>query len=182
MKTALVPLAEGFEELEAVAAIDVLRRGGVEVVTAALGGGRGVVSAHGVALLADALLEDVLESPYDAIILPGGGKGTENLLACEPLAARLRRQKAEGRFTCAICAAPTVLAAAGVLEGERVTCYPTCAAAMGRPVEDVPSVADGRVVTGQGPGAAVAFALAVLAQLQGAAAAESVAKGMVVAP
>ncbi len=183
MKTALLPLADGFEDLEAVAVIDVLRRGGVNVVTASLAAETAVESAHGVRLAADALLRDVLENPYDAIILPGGGKGTENLHACAPLFARLRRQRAEGGLICAICAAPTVLAAAGVLGIEQVTCYPTCADGMGgHPVVDVPAVADGQIVTGQGPGAAVTFALAVLERLEGEATARRVAEGMVVRP
>ena len=175
-----MPLADGFEEIEAVAVIDILRRGGVEVVTASLGTDRSARSAHGIRMEADAVLEDVLERPWDAIVLPGGGEGTENLKACEPLAERLRRQKFEdGGFVCAICAAPTVLAAADVLEDEDVTCYPTCEAEMGRPVADAPAVADGQVVTGRGPGAAITFALAVLAQLEGEEAALAVAEGMV---
>lgn len=177
----MVPLAQGLEELEAIAVVDVLRRGGVDVVTAALGDRPEVVSAHGVTILADELLASVLQNIFDAIILPGGGKGTENLRACGPLLERLRRQKKEGRFVCAICAAPTVLSAAGVLDGERVTCYPSCAGDMGCPVEDVPAVADGLVVTGQGPGSAVAFALTVLERLQGPERAKEVAEGMVVA-
>lgn len=180
MKNALVPLADGFEDIEAVAIIDILRRGGVEVVTAALGPKRSVRSAHGILMEADAVLEDVLESPWSAIVLPGGGKGTENLRACEPLAERLRRQKyGDGGFVCAICAAPLVLAAADVLEDEDVTCYPTCAEEMGRPVVDAPAVADGQIITGRGPGAAITFALAVLAQLVGDETADAVAQGMV---
>ena len=113
MKKVLVPLADGFEDIEAVSVIDVLRRGGVEVVTAAVGDGLDVRSAHGIPMRAERCLTDVLESEYDAIILPGGGEGTQNLKTCPPLLERLRRQKAEGRFVCAICAAPTVLEAAG---------------------------------------------------------------------
>ncbi len=180
MKRALVPLADGFEDLEAVAVIDVLRRGGVEVVTAALGAARGVVTAHGIRMEADALLKDVLDEPWDAIILPGGGEGTARLKACMPLAARLRRQKFhDGGLVCAICAAPTVLVAAEVLEDEDVTCYPSCEEEMGRPVAPVPAVADGQVVTGRGPGTAITFALAVLLHLMGAEVAHGVAEGMV---
>ena len=179
-KTALVPLADGFEDIEAVAVIDVLRRGGVEVVTAALGSMRMARSAHGIMMETDTVLADVLDAPWDAIVLPGGGEGTANLKACEPLAERLRRQKfGDGGLVCAICAAPTVLAAADVLEDEDVTCYPTCAEEMGRPIADVPAVADGQVVTGRGPGAAITFALAVLVHLVGEEVASEVAEGMV---
>ena len=180
MKNALVPLADGFEDIEAVAVIDILRRGGVEVVTAALGPKRLARSAHGILMETDARLEEVLEARWDAIVLPGGGEGTANLKACEPLVERLRRQKfGDGGLLCAICAAPTVLAAAGVLEEEDVTCYPTCAEEMGRPIADVPAVADGQIITGRGPGAAITFALAVLAHLVDVEVAHAVAEGMV---
>ena len=178
MKTVLLPLADGFEDIEAVSIIDVLRRGGVQVVTASLGQERLVRSAHGVRMEADALLQDVIDDEYDAIVLPGGGEGTENLHACEPLAERLRRQKSEGRFVCAICAAPTVLEAAQVLEDEDVTCYPSCSSKMGRRVQDVPVVADGQVITGQGPGSAILFALVVLMHLMDERTAHGVANGM----
>ena len=178
MKTALVPLADGFEDIEAVSIIDVLRRGGVRVVTAALGQDRLVRSAHGIRMEADSLLRDAIDGTYDAIVLPGGGEGTENLLACGPLAERLQRQKAEGRFVCAICAAPTVLEAAQVLKDEDVTCYPSCAEKMGRRVQAVPVVADGLVITGQGPGSAILFGLAVLMHLTDERTAHGVANGM----
>lgn len=181
MKKVLVPLADGFEDIEAVAVIDVLRRGGVEVVTAALSSEPSALSAHGIRMCADAILEDVLDSHWDAIILPGGGQGTANLMACEPLAERLRAQKMSGGLVCAICAAPTVLAAAGVLEDEDVTCYPSCAEDMGRPVVQVPAIADGQIITGQGPGAALTFAFAVLMHLAGEGVAHEVAEGMVAA-
>ena len=180
MSKALVPLAAGFEDIEAVSIIDVLRRGGVEVVTASLDEDLAVRSAHGIVMQAETRLADVLENEYDAIILPGGGEGTQNLLACGPLLERLRRQKADERLVCAICAAPTVLEAAGVLENEDVTCYPSCMPQMGRPVQHVPVVADGLIITGQGPGAATLFALVVLAHLEGERAAHSVANGMIV--
>ena len=114
MKKALVPLADGFEDIEAVSIIDVLRRGGVNVVTASLSDGRTVRAAHGIRMEADTQILDALGGEYDAIILPGGGEGTQNLSECEPLLERLRRQKADGGLVCAICAAPTVLEKAEV--------------------------------------------------------------------
>jgi 4-methyl-5(b-hydroxyethyl)-thiazole monophosphate biosynthesis len=178
MKKALVPLADGFEDVEAVSIIDVLRRGGVEVVTASLSDETAVRSAHGIHMTADALLADVMDASYDAIILPGGGEGTDRLHACEPLLERLRRQKEEGGYVCAICAAPTVLEAAEVLGDEDVTCYPSCADKMGRPVKSVPVVADGQIITGRGPGSAMLFALVVLMHLAGERVAFGVANGM----
>jgi 4-methyl-5(b-hydroxyethyl)-thiazole monophosphate biosynthesis len=180
MKNALVPLADGFEDIEAVAVIDILRRGGVQVTTAALGDDASAKSAHGISMRTDALLADVIDEPWHAIVLPGGGLGTENLKACEPLLERLRRQKEEGGLLCAICAAPTVLEAAGVLEDEEVTCYPSCAGEMRRQVAFAPAVADGTVITGQGPGAAITFALAVLSHLKDDETAQAIAEGMVV--
>jgi 4-methyl-5(b-hydroxyethyl)-thiazole monophosphate biosynthesis len=162
-----------------VAVIDVLRRGGVEVVTATLSSEKSALSAHGIRMFADAVLEETLDSHWDAIILPGGGQGTANLMACEPLAERLRAQKESGGLVCAICAAPTVLAAAGVLEGEDVTCYPSCEEDMGCPVVQVPAIADGQIITGQGPGAALTFAFAVLMHLVGEDVAREVSEGMV---
>ena len=177
---ALVPFADGFEDVEAVSIVDVLRRGGVEVVTAALGDKPMAKSAHGIAMSTDAVLSEVLENEYAAIILPGGGEGTKNLKECEKSLARLRRQKEEGGFVCAICAAPTVLEEAGVIDDESVTCYPSCKGEMGRPIANAPVVADGQIITGSGPGTALLFALAVLAHLKGDRTAHGIANGMLV--
>lgn len=177
---ALVVLADGFEDVEAVTAIDVLRRGGVEVVAASLSGAPTVESAHGITMKADAPFDKAAERPFDAIILPGGAVGTDNLKRSPALIDRLRRQKAERRLICAICAAPTVLVEAGVLdEDQHVTCYPTCAMDLDRPCANVPAVADGDVITGQAPGSALLFSLVVLKALKGDAIAQKVARGMV---
>jgi len=176
---ALVPLAEGFEEIEALTVVDVLRRGGVEVVAAALDGASFVRGAHGVSVASDAPFADAEKGAFDALVLPGG-PGTPNLAKSELLVGRLRRQKEEGRIIAAICAAPTVLVEAGVLEpGQHVTCYPTCVLDLDRPSADVPVVADGNVITGQAPGAAMLFALVVLQALEGESVARKVARGMV---
>ncbi|MBR1921259.1 MAG: DJ-1/PfpI family protein [Kiritimatiellae bacterium] len=178
---ALVVLAHGFEEVEAVTVIDVLRRGGVEVVTAALADdGPAVRGAHGMTLLADAPFAEASTDEYDAVVLPGGGEGTDNLRSSAALAERLKRQKEEGRLLCAICAAPLVLVDAGVLDDEQhVTCYPTCALDLDRPCAGVPVVADGAVITGQAPGSAMLFALVVLQALTDEKTARKIARGMV---
>jgi len=179
MAKVLVPLADGFEDIEAITIVDVLRRGGVEVVTASLQETI-VKSAHGVMMKADARFADVADDVYEAIVLPGGGPGTEALRRSEPVLARLRRQHDEGRFLCAICAAPTVLVAAGVVdEGIQITCYPTCQMELDRPWTPAPVVADGSVITGQAPGCAVLFALVVLQALVGQPVAKKVARGLV---
>lgn len=176
---ALVVFADGFEDIEAVSIVDVLRRGGVEVVAASLNPEPWALSAHGIRMSTDAILSDVLDDEFNAIILPGGGEGTQNLKKCAPLLERLRKQKAVGGLVCAICAAPTVLEEAGVIDDESVTCYPSCRVDMGRRVEDVPVIADGQLITGQGPGAATLFGLAVLAHLAGEKVAHGVANGMI---
>ena len=177
---ALVVLADGFEDVEAVTPVDVLRRGGVEVVTASLSGDRKVRSAHGITMLADAPFADASKDDFDAIVLPGGGEGTQNLRASSELIERLRCQKDESRLICAICAAPLVLVDAGVLDdGQHITCYPTCALDLDRRCASVPCVADGNIITGQAPGAAMLFSLVVLSALTDKQTAAKVARGMV---
>lgn len=172
MSRALVPLAEGCEELEAVTVIDLLRRAGVEVVAAGLGEGP-VTAARGTRLLPDATLDAALaDGDYDLVALPGGLPGADHLLADARLAALLPAQLARGGRVAAICAAPKVLAAAGALDGRRATCYPGCveeaayprAAFTGGAVE-----VDGPVVTSRGPGTATDFALALIEALEGRA-------------
>ena len=180
MASVLIPLADGFEDVEAVTAIDILRRGGVTVVTASIHDRLDVVSAHGITMRADALFAEAEKEAYDAILLPGGGEGTENLRKSEAVIGRLRRQKAEGQLLCAICAAPTVLTDAGVVDaGRHVTCYPTCMMGLDRVSSNVPVVADGDVITGQAPGSAMLFSLVVLQTLMGASVASKVARGLV---
>lgn len=168
MRKALIPLADGFEEIEAITVIDVLRRGEVEVVTASLTNSLQVHAAHAMTVMADALLSDVINDEWDAIILPGGSRGMENLRACETLLERLRRQKEQGGLICAICAAPLVLEAAGIIENEHVTCYPTCAEMMEHDVQHVPTIADGQLITSAGPGTAMLFAFVILQHLAAA--------------
>ncbi|MDD4101270.1 MAG: DJ-1/PfpI family protein [Kiritimatiellae bacterium] len=172
----LVPLADGLEEIEAVTIIDVLRRGGLDVVSAALGRDRSVCGSRGVTILADALWPDTAE--FDAFVLPGGGKGTENLAADERVLETLRNFDEEGKYVAAICAAPTVLAAAGLLQSRRATCYPACAAELGEAYDNVPVVADGNIITGQGPGSAMLFALVLITHFVDEETARSVAEGL----
>ena len=180
MSRVLVPLADGFEEIEAVTVVDVLRRGGVEVVTAAIGGALETRGAHGMSVKADAFFADAAEGEFDAIVLPGGGEGTENLRGCAPLLDRLRLQKEQGRLLCAICAAPTVLIEACVADQRlHMTCYPSMMMELDRPYTNVPVVTDGDLVTGQGPGSAMLFALVVLQSLKGGAAAAKIARSLV---
>ena len=176
---ALILLVDGFEEIEAVTIIDVLRRGGVEVTLAHLGASNAVHGAPGLVMRAARAFKAAAADKYDAIVLPGG-PGTKQLVDSEALHHRLRRQRDEGGLLCAICAAPVALVAAGVVEpGLHLTCYPSCAGELDRECAGVPVVADGNVITGQAPGAAMLFALVVLSRLRGENAAAEVAAGMV---
>ena len=180
MAKVIVPLANGFEELEAISVVDVLRRGGVEVVMASIHDSLDVRGAHGVSVKADTLFADVADGDCDAIVLPGGGEGTENLKNSDALFRRLRRQDDEGRLVCAVCAAPTVLVEAGVVApGIHITCYPTCQMQLDRPWSPAPVVAEGNVITGQAPGSALLFALVVLQAIAGEKVAQKVARAMV---
>ncbi len=176
-----VMLGEGFETIEALTSVDVLRRAGVEVVVASVMPTREVTSAQGVPVTADAAVADgdVDLGGFDAIILPGGMGGYENLSACEPLRAALSSQLEEGRLVAAICAAPMLLAHLGLLDGRRATCYPSCEdvfpAGAYQP-DDV--VRDGNLITGSGPAKSLPFALAVLEALAGKDVAAQVASGM----
>ena len=174
----LIPLANGVEELEAVTLLDVLRRGGIQATAASLTDTLPVKGARGVTLLADATWASLDTAGFDALVLPGGGKGTENLIADERVLDAVRTFNEAGKFVAALCAAPTVLAAAGLLEGRRATCYPTCAAQLGAAYDDAPVIADGNIITSQGPGTAMLFALVLVQQFAGDEAARRVADGL----
>lgn len=178
MSKVLIPLTDGFEDIEAVSVIDVLRRGGVEVTTASCLETVDVKSAHGIVMKADALIADAVEAQYDAIVLPGG-PGTDGLLDSKPLAACLRAQQERGGLVCAICAAPTVLTRLGLVpQGVHLTCYPSCVMDLDRQSANVPCVEDENFITGQAPGSAMLFAFVVLKRLAGEAEALKVARGM----
>ena len=178
--SALVPLAEGFEEIEAVSIVDVLRRGGVEVVVAAVGDALEVNGAHGMSVRADAPLAEVIDRDFDAIVLPGGGEGTDNLRKCDALLARIVRQREQHGLVAAICAAPTVLSDAGILTpNQHATCYPTCQLELDCQWINQPVVEHNGIVTGRAPGSATIFALVVLKVLVGEQSARKVARGMV---
>ena len=159
MKTAIVFLAEGFEECEGLLVVDLLRRAGVRVITASVTGRREVVSSHQVPITADALAEDADFASADMLVLPGGMPGTTHL-GESPIVLEQCRAFAGDRYVAAICAAPSVLASLGLLEGKNAACHPSVEPKMagavltGRPVETA-----GNVITGQGLGAAIPFAL-----------------------
>ncbi|MES9936577.1 MAG: DJ-1 family glyoxalase III [Sedimenticola sp.] len=181
MARALVPLAQGCEELEAVTIIDLLRRAGVEVVTAGLEAGP-VKASRGVVLLPDTTLDEVMEQPFDMIILPGGLPGSDHLDNDPRVHRLLSRMQSEGAYTAAICAAPKVLASNGILNGKKATGYPGVLDGMDLPQVDVdlqPVIRDDKVITSRGPGTAMDFALELIEALEGRAKRDEVETALV---
>lgn len=165
----LVPLAQGCEELEAVTIIDLLRRADIEVVTAGLDRDP-IRASRGVTLVPDTDLDSALQRDYDMVVLPGGAAGADNLNNDARISELLRKMADSGKFTAAICAAPKVLAASGVLAGKQATCYPGHIHADNpyqvKLIND-PVVVDGNIVTSRGPGTAMDFALSLIELLVG---------------
>jgi len=164
MARVLLPLAEGFEEIEAVTVVDLLRRAGIEVRTASLEG-RQVTGSHGIRIEADITLDAADVADYDMIVLPGGMPGADHLKNDARVVSLLQRFAAEGRYTAAICAAPGVLAHAGLLEGRAATSFPGFLrpdSAPGLTLSDAAVVVDGTVITSRGPGTAIEFSLALI--------------------
>jgi 4-methyl-5(b-hydroxyethyl)-thiazole monophosphate biosynthesis len=174
----LIPLADGVEPLEAVTIIDVLRRASIRVTTVSLTDHITVHAAHGIKLAADTTWTEINLEEFGAIVLPGGGKGTEVLKADTRVLDAVRQFAEEGRHVAAICAAPTVLAKAGVLKGRTATCYPTCAEELGEAYENAPVIADENIITSQGPGTALLFALVLVQHFKGEEEANTVADAM----
>ena len=170
MATVLVPLAQGFEELEAITIIDLLRRADIEVITAGLQAGP-VTAANGVVVLPDASLDEVVDLDFDMVVLPGGQPGSDHLNSDPRIITMLKKTAEAGNFTAAICAAPKVLATAGLLENKEATCYPgsiDLVAIPGIEYLNQPVVSSGKVVTSRGPGTAMDFGLTLIEKLLGA--------------
>ena len=178
MSKAIVFIADGLEECEGLLVVDILRRAGTEVTTASINGTKQVVSSHGISFFADTLAEEADYEHADIVILPGGMVGTRNLNASDFVKARCL-EFAAGRQVAAICAAPTVLAGLGLLEGKKATCHPNTEAGMnGAELTHMPVTVDGNITTGQALGAAIPFALELARQLEGEGAAEKVRKAI----
>ena len=172
-------LANGFEEIEALAPVDILRRAELEVKIVGVGG-KTITGSHGITVTADIEEKDVTTDDMELMILPGGMPGTLNLKACDPLLELLKEHNARGRKLAAICAAPTVLGHAGLLDGKHATCYPGCEDGLtGAICETTPVVTDGTITTSRGVGTAIPFALSLIAQLYGQEKADEIAKSIV---
>lgn len=179
MARVLVPLADGCEELEAVTIINLLRRAGIDVVTAGLKPGV-VKASRGVQLVPDMTLDEALRDDYDMVVLPGGMPGATHLKNDARLIQLLKQMAAAGKYTAAICAAPMVLAEAGVLEGRRATSYPGSLDGIpGVTLSTDAVVQDGTVLTSRGPGTAMDFALTLVEVLTGSGTRQQVEAGLV---
>ncbi len=178
---ALVLFANGFEEIEAITPVDVLRRAGVEVTTAGVGGVREPTGARGVTVRTDTLVEQVTDENYDLLVFPGGMPGAKNLGESAAARAMAERMAAAGKLLAAICAAPVhTLGAWGLLSGKTATCFTGMEGGFPQDVAFSPErvVEDGAVLTSRGAGTAMEFALALAARLAGAETAAKVASSM----
>ncbi|KHD11401.1 4-methyl-5(B-hydroxyethyl)-thiazole monophosphate biosynthesis protein [Candidatus Thiomargarita nelsonii] len=179
MPTVLIPLAQGCEELEAVTVIDLLRRAGISVLTAGLDN-QAVKASRGVVLIPDTTLDDAIKQSFDMIVLPGGLAGAENLNNDPRIHQLLKDMQQQGKYTAAICAAPKVLADAGLLANKSATSYPGVLESMpDMQIIDAPVVKDGQVVTSRGPGTAMDFALELIEILVGRDSRDNVEAGLV---
>jgi len=173
-------LGTGFEETEAIAPLDLLRRAGLDVQTVGING-KIVYGSHGIGVEADILLDQMDLTAMDMIILPGGLGGVASIKASLAAMDAVRFAHENGKFTAAICAGPTILASLGITDGKHATCYPGCEDQMGSAIMvDSAAVTDGTVITGTSAGCAVPFGLALIAALKGQNAADAIAKQIVI--
>lgn len=176
-----VHLAEGFEEIEAVSIIDVLRRAEFDVTVISVTGNLNVTGSHHISVVADQLFENTEYSTMDMIVLPGGMPGARNLNEHEGLKSQILQFNEQGKTLGAICAAPLVFGQAGILRGKNATCYPGFEDYLkGAEITASPAEIDGNIITGKGAGVAIHFALKIVEHLKSKAAAKELAEKMVV--
>jgi 4-methyl-5(b-hydroxyethyl)-thiazole monophosphate biosynthesis len=164
---AIVPIAEGFEEIEAITIVDILRRADIDVTTASLNKNP-VKGSHGIPVKADSIIKELDMVDFNCIVLPGGMPGSENLKMNDTVLSFIKHIYSKGGYIAAICAAPIVLGQAGVLYGKNVTCFPGYE---GELIDanyiEKPVVVDGSVITGRGVGCAIPFALEIVSIIKG---------------
>ena len=181
MKTIFVFLAEGFEEIEALTPVDVLRRAGLAVQTVSVMEEQVVAGAHGVPVLADKMFAEINPEDAEMILLPGGLPGATNLDAHEGLGQMILDFAKEDKSLAAICAAPLVLGNRGLLQGKKATCYPGFETYLqGAEYTAALVEKDGNIITGKGPGAAMEFAFAIVEKYCGADMVKELKKGMMI--
>lgn len=176
-----VLLGTGFEETEAIAPVDLLRRAGVEVTTVGING-KIVKGSHGIGVEADMTLEEADFSDLEMIVLPGGLGGVASCRASKAAMDALAKAWQDGKLVAAICAGPTVLADLGITDGKTCTCYPGCEGGMGNAImaENAAAVQDGRLITGTSAGCAIPFGLKLIEALKGPEAAETIRRQIVI--
>ena len=173
-------LANGFEETEAIAPLDMLRRAGLDVKTVAVGGSLTVTGSHGIPVTADIAEADFAPDNIDMVVLPGGMPGADNLYASDTVRTALEYAKGSGAYIAAICAAPYILGKLGYLEGHRAVCYPGYESELlGADVTDAPVVTDGHIITARAAGSALPFGFALVAALCGEEKADAVARAVI---
>jgi 4-methyl-5(b-hydroxyethyl)-thiazole monophosphate biosynthesis len=179
MPTVIVPLAQGCEEIEAITIIDILRRAGITVVSAGLDS-QPVRASRGTVILPDATLDEALIQDYEMIVLPGGQPGSNNLKADARIISLLKKMASAEKYISAICAAPAVLASAGLLDGKTATSYPGALNAYPSiKLQTGAVVEDGKIITSRGPGTAMDFALVLVERLMGVSKRLEVEAGLV---
>ena len=174
-------LGTGFEETEAIAPLDLLRRAGIPVMTVGLNG-KTVYGGHGIGVEADITIEEMDLTALDMIVLPGGLGGVASARASKPAMDALRFAWENDKFVAAICAGPTVLADLGITDNKNAVCYPGCEDCMGSAnvLPDAPCTRDGHLITGASAGCAISFGLALIAALKGQEAADTVKQQIVI--
>ena len=173
-------LGTGFEETEAIAPLDLLRRAGVEIATVGLNG-KVIYGGHGIGVEADLEIGQLDLTNLEMVILPGGLGGVASIKGCPAAMDAIRFAYENGKFVAAICAGPTILASLGITNGKHATCYPGCEEQMGNTImEDAAAVTDGKIITGTSAGCAIPFGLQLIAALKGQEAADAIAKQIVI--
>ena len=173
-------LGEGYEEVEALSVIDVLRRGGQDVCMISITGQKQVTSSHNVTVQMDALLSEVDFDKLDMIMLPGGMPGTKNLEACGPLMEQVDRFYDQGKWIAAICAAPSIFGHRGILKGRNACCYPGMESHLeGAKASTNPVEVSDHVITSRGMGTAIELGLTILEQFEGRQKADQLAEAIV---
>jgi len=167
MKTALILFADGSEELEAISIVNILRRAGVSVTLAGLSSGS-LRGSRGVVIVPDTTLDEALAQSYDMVVLPGGQPGANNLKADMRVLQLVQYMAQQGKYVAAICAAPSILATAGLLDGKQATSFPGALSSFLKVrLQPVAIVEDGKLITSRGPGTAMDFALLLAERLVG---------------
>lgn len=175
-----VLLGKGFEETEAIAPVDLLRRANIPVLTVGIGGNI-VEGSHSIPVVADITVEEMDLTQMDMLVLPGGLGGVASIMASEASMDAVRFAWENGKFLGAICAGPTILASLGILDGKNATCYPGCEGKMGKAnILPQAAVTDGKIITGTSAGCALPFGLALIAALKGEKEAERIKDQIVI--